>query len=221
MHPTTDNVKTAANSYDATSVLALAGILLCLACISLVAACSESRKDGPEKPGPSKQVPEVAATQRAKVVFDTASVDDAPSPAELRAQPAFRQLSIPKREHSYSGFESIVIYTQDELNSFLEAIQQPAHREIAVRAANIDFGKEALALLRYTEASGSTIVSLGRPSLTGTRLSVPIKTQHPDDGGTDDMAYYCFALAVDTSLAESVVLQWGEHELVTLSLTGP
>lgn len=124
-----------------------------------------------------------------------------------------QNLPIPKEEHGYSNFESMVIATRDESNTFLATVSggqdmgwnRRADFEKQIAQANLDFSKETLVLLRHTEGSGSIQISFRPPTVTGKRVMCHIDRIEPDFG-TDDMAYYCFALAVDKAQIEEVEL---------------
>ena len=73
---------------------------------------------------------------------------------------SFRVIPIQKREHGYSNFESIVLMSKNDLDSFLTATSAQTgwnnrqEFEEALLNAKLDFSKEALVLLRHTEGSG-------------------------------------------------------------------
>jgi len=91
---------------------------------------------------------------------------------------SFRVVEIPKREHGYSNFDSVVISSQTMLDSFLKetSFQENMgwnNREDFEEALNndaVDFGQEALALLRHTEGSGSIEVTFETPVFSGEKL---------------------------------------------------
>ena len=131
-----------------------------------------------------------------------------------RAQ-SFRIISIPPREHGYNSFDSIVFRSKKDLDSFLTNTATQIgwnHRqafEDALLDAKVDFSKEALVLLRHTEGSGSVKVSFEKPVLKGRTLVCEIqgKPIPPGYGGTGDMAYYCFAVAVSKAHVSQVELR--------------
>ena len=128
---------------------------------------------------------------------------------------AFRSIPIPKRENGYSNFESMVITSKKDLDSFLKDTSTQIgwnNRQDfkdALLNAKLDFNKEALVLLRHTEGSGSTPVTFETPTLRDRTLlsKVEGKPFPPGYGGTTDMAYYCFAVAVSKSQVSQVELQ--------------
>ncbi len=105
--------------------------------------------------------------------------------------------------------------SQKDLDSFLTdksrqmGWNQRQAFEDALRNAKLDFSKEALVLLRHTEGSGSVKVAFETPVLKGRKLLCEIKGKPipPGYGGTADMAYYCFALAVSKAHVSEVELQ--------------
>jgi hypothetical protein len=132
-----------------------------------------------------------------------------------RSAPSFRIIPIQKRETGYSNFASIAFMSKDDLDSFLKntstQIGWNARQEFedALRNAKVDFTQEALVLLRHTEGSGSVQVTFATPILQNRRLLCEIRGRPipPGYGGTADMAYYCFAVAVSKSAVSQVELQ--------------
>jgi len=117
---------------------------------------------------------------------------------------------VPIRERGgYGNFESIVLMSQDDLDSFLKDTSARPEFVDALRNANLDFTKEALVLLRHTESSGSVQVVFETPILQDRKLLCEIrgKPLPPGYAGTADMAYYCFAVAVSKSAVDQVELQ--------------
>ena len=121
---------------------------------------------------------------------------------------SFRVIQIPKRG-GYSNFESIVLMSEHDMDSFLRKTATHVGQEFedALLNAKLDFSKEALVLLRHTEGSGSVQVTFETPILQGTNLLCEIRGKPLQGGGTDDMAYYCFAVAVSKSAVSQVELQ--------------
>ena len=128
---------------------------------------------------------------------------------------SFRVIPIPTRENGYGNFESIVFMSKKDLDSFLTNTSTQIgwnNRQgflDALLNAKVDFSKEALVLLRHTEGSGSTKVTLEAPVLQGRTLVSEIegKPFPPGYGGTDDIAYYCFAIAVSKAHVSQVELR--------------
>ena len=128
---------------------------------------------------------------------------------------AFRIIPIQKRENGYSNFASIAFMTQNDLDSFLTDTSAQIgwnnrqEFENALRNAKLDFTQEALVLLRHTEGSGTVQVTFETPILLDGKLLCEIrgKSIPPGYGGTADMAYYCFAVAVSKSQVSQVELQ--------------
>ncbi len=130
------------------------------------------------------------------------------------AQP-FRIIPIPTREHGYNNFESKVFMSQKDLDVFLtdKSTQMGWNNrqgfEDALLNAKVDFSKEALVLLRHTEGSGSVKVTFETPVLQDRTLLCEIRGEPipPGHGGTADMAYYCFAVAVSKAQVSQVELR--------------
>jgi hypothetical protein len=132
-----------------------------------------------------------------------------------RSTQSLRIIPIPIREHGYSNFHSIVFTSQDDLDSFLtDTSTQIGWNsrqafEDALLSAKLDFSKEALVLLRHTEGSGSVQVTFETPVLKDSTLFCEIRGKPfpPGYGGTADMAYYGFAVAVSKSRVRQVEFQ--------------
>ena len=130
------------------------------------------------------------------------------------AQP-FRIIPIPTREHGYNNFASKVFMSKKDLDSFLaDKSEQSGWNnrqgfEDALLNAKVDFSKEALVLLRHTEGSGSVKVTFETPVLQDRTLLCEIRGHPfpPGYGGTADMAYYCFAVAVSKAQVSQVELR--------------
>ena len=128
---------------------------------------------------------------------------------------SFRTIPIPIREHGYNTFESIVLTSPKDLDSFLkDTITKGGWNdrqgfEDALLNAKLDFSKEALVLLRHSEGSGSIKVTFETPVLKDRTLVCEIQGRRvpPGYGVTLDMAYYCFALAVSKAHVTQVELQ--------------
>lgn len=128
---------------------------------------------------------------------------------------SFRIIPIPNRETGYGNFASIVFMSKKNLDSFLTDTSTQMgwnnRREFedVLLNAKLDFSKEALVLLRHTEGSGSIQVTFETPILQDGKLLCEIRAKPipPGYGGTADMAYYCFAVAVSKSQVSQVELQ--------------
>jgi hypothetical protein len=124
---------------------------------------------------------------------------------------SFRIIPIPNR--GGYNFESIVLMSKNDLDSFLtDKSMQPGwgnsrEFEDALLNAKLDFSKEALVLLRHSEGSGSIQVTFETPILQGRRLLCEIRGKPLQGLGTADMAYYCFAVAVSKAQVSEVELQ--------------
>ncbi|HEY2973815.1 MAG TPA: hypothetical protein VGJ48_14970 [Pyrinomonadaceae bacterium] len=138
-----------------------------------------------------------------------------PGQSTNKSTQSFRIIPIQKKETGYSNFASIAFMSKNDLESFLKDTSTQIgwnnrqEFEDALRNAKLDFTKEALVLLRHTEGSGSVQVTLETPILQDRRLLCEIQGRPipPGYGGTADMAYYCFAVAVSKSAVSQVELQ--------------
>lgn len=116
----------------------------------------------------------------------------------------FRFVPIPRQEHGYSNFDSLVIRSAQELDEFFsrtsvaEGIRWNTRDkfEKAIRESRLNFARESLVLLRHTEESGSVKVSFGVQQVKSSVIYCSIHREEPTGRGTADMAHYCFGLAV-------------------------
>ncbi|MDP2991557.1 MAG: hypothetical protein Q8O57_13435, partial [Kiritimatiellota bacterium] len=140
---------------------------------------------------------------------------------------SFKIVPIPKEEHGYSNFESTVITSQSELDTFLQkgskrqdmGWNNRADFEKALAQAKLDFDRESLVFLRHTEGSGSVQVNFRQPRVKERKLICQIDRKDPEGAGTGDMAYYCFALAVVKADVEAVEMQASGRKPIILSIT--
>lgn len=120
-----------------------------------------------------------------------------------------RQLEIPRREHGYSNFDTCLLESEPDFDAFLATLNDQAgwnRRDdvvAALTAAEIDFTKASLLLVRQTEGSGSVRVWLEPAVVRDEELVLSVGREFPYSG-TSDMAYYCFALVVPNGIAERV-----------------
>ncbi len=153
------------------------------------------------------------------VVFVSASNIRAEEAASLRIIP------IPKEEHGYSNFESTVITSQSDMDTFLQkgskgqdmGWNNRADFEKALAQAKLDFDRESLVLLRHTEGSGSVQINFRQPRFKEKNIICQIDRKEPEMG-TTDMAYYCFALAVAKTDVTEVEMQISGRKPIILSL---
>lgn len=138
---------------------------------------------------------------------------------------SFRMIPIPEREHGYSNFDSTFLVSQDALDEFLKSGSKAGGMgwnsrkdfEEAITKSRVDFGREVLVLLRHTEGSGSVQIRFRTPIVKQKRLICHIDRKEPQVG-TADMAYYCFALAVDKAAVAEVELEVPGRKQLLLSL---
>ncbi|MCX7914674.1 MAG: hypothetical protein N3A53_00005 [Verrucomicrobiae bacterium] len=125
-----------------------------------------------------------------------------------------RIIAIPRRDNGYGNLDATTITSQEQLGAFLTRAAK--ERELAwqnfeafqqsLRQAAIDFAREALVILPHTEPSGSISVDLRLVRVEDNRLICQID-RHVPAIGTDDMAYYCFAIAVVRSRISEIEVQ--------------
>lgn len=122
------------------------------------------------------------------------------APVELNST-TIANIPIPVREHGYSNFETQVIRTQNEMDGFMESVNQQANWNQkanfleSLSLKPIDFGLYNLLIYRITEASGSTILSVDAPKGDENNITIMIGRDEPSIG-TTDMAYYALAYKV-------------------------
>lgn len=125
---------------------------------------------------------------------------------------SFRIIPVPQREHGYRGITPAVIRSKDEFDAFIKTTREQngwKNRDgfiTALTNAAIDFDKEALVLIRHTEGSGSTQVSIDSTELQGRKLVCQLHRKTAQIG-TTDMAFHCFAMAVLVADVDEVELQ--------------
>lgn len=136
-----------------------------------------------------------------------------------------KTIAIPAREHGYRQFDSQIIYTQAQLNDFINRISvvaNPAWNNrdqfiSAITEAAIDFSRDNLVLIRHTEGSGSVRLDVNEPIIQGGRVLFEIKRQAPAIR-TADMAYYSFALVVAKAAASAVDIKIDNRPLQSLPI---
>ncbi len=112
-----------------------------------------------------------------------------------------RRVAIPAEEHGYNQFFSMVIGSQEQLDTFLRGVEgregwnNRAGFTKGIADAKLDFSKESLILIRHTEGSGSIWVRFYLSSEADGSLTARIYRGIPPTL-TGDMKYYCFAIAV-------------------------
>ena len=121
----------------------------------------------------------------------------------------FRVIDVPKEEHGYQFFESQVIGSQEQFDTFIKQVEAQEYwnnRDGFLKAlgeAKVDFASESLVLIRHTEGSGSTQVSSPECQLQGEKLACKIQRISPEVG-TADVAFYCFGLVVQKDKVKQV-----------------
>jgi hypothetical protein len=117
-----------------------------------------------------------------------------------------KSIAIPAREHGYSGFDTQVIHSEDELNSFLRVVDESEHwnnKEAFVEkvsSEDVNFTASNMVLYRITEGSGSITVTPQKPAYTVAGDIVVKVSRDIPEKVTADMAEYCYAYVVDKSV---------------------
>jgi hypothetical protein len=129
-----------------------------------------------------------------------------------QSEPAFRVINIDASDNGYQYFDSMAITSSQDFKTFLEEVSQHqsywSNKESFVNTllnANVDFNREALILLRYTDPYGAGRVPLESPILKEKTLVCEIRREIVG-AGLGIVAYHGFALAVSKSLVDKV--QW-------------
>jgi hypothetical protein len=123
----------------------------------------------------------------------------------------FKLVDIPRREHGYSNFESLVISSSDSMKAFLEQVPEQKGWNAAadflqvLQGISMDFKTHSLVLLRHTEGSGGVSIDFNILALVDRRLQCRIARKIPEMG-TADMAYYCFGLIVRKDAVSKIVV---------------
>ncbi|MGF1582363.1 MAG: sulfatase [Gemmataceae bacterium] len=141
-----------------------------------------------------------------------------PRPKRKKRSPAqFRMIKIPAREHGYSNFQSQVIDSQKEFTQFVKNVKNQKHWNRkpdflkALQGTKINFKNQSVVLVRHTESSGSIQVRFTKPKLTDGKLQCVIARKVPEVG-TDDLAFYCFAIVVDKRRVREVFVWSGKRD---------
>jgi hypothetical protein len=125
--------------------------------------------------------------------------------------PAVRTIAIPRKDHGYQHLAATVLASRAEWEALFKP-EAAVHADDwndraafldALKQAGVDFDREVLVLLPHNEPSGSNRVAFAAPRIEGSRVVCRID-RHVPEIGTGDMAYYCFAIAVDRSRVTEV-----------------
>lgn len=112
-----------------------------------------------------------------------------------------RVLVVPKDEHGYGGFGSLVINSLAQFDSFKETLERQAGWNDldkflqVLDQARVDFERESLVLIRQGDGSSSLNVGLESPRLRGDTLTCIVRIT--GNHSNRDVKYRCFALAVE------------------------
>ncbi|MBL4635796.1 MAG: energy transducer TonB [Kofleriaceae bacterium] len=126
-----------------------------------------------------------------------------------------------------------MIRTRKELDAFIEAevaSRSPFSKAIprfltALGEAQIDFSKEVLVLLRYTEPYISTKVRQGPTTLSLASQGKPLRNlrfrlqRNQPMAVADAVAEYCYPVIVDTTLVDTVSLEVDGQESYSVNLS--
>ena len=135
---------------------------------------------------------------------------------------SYRKIPIPKKDYGYQFLKTRVIQTQQERKALLKMVKgkswnnSKAFQE-GIEKGKVDFEKEVLLLIPHVENSGSNVVTFEKPSRDGKTLQCRI-SRKPTEFGTEDMAYYCFALVVRKSLIETIEIRVGKQKTRKIKL---
>ncbi len=129
--------------------------------------------------------------------------------AEMPSESYIVQIPIPKREHGYKNFETLIISTVEEYTIFCRNVEKQKYwnnKESFIDAldnASVDFDSQSVVLIRHTEKSASIEVELGDYYVDTNKLIVNIGRKKPKFL-ISSMAYYCFALKLKKGVVEEI-----------------
>lgn len=112
-----------------------------------------------------------------------------------------RVLAIPRDEHGYGSFGSLVIDSRTQFDSFKQTVAEQAGWNDRAKflqvldQARIDFDRESLVLIRRGDGSSSQSVSLASSRVRGDTLTCIIRVS--GSSRNRDVVYRCFAVTVD------------------------
>ncbi len=144
----------------------------------------------------------------------------------------YRTVSIPRRENIYSAFDTTVLQTEKEWNTFVKkrtgdeskknTSPEPDPRLArfinALKQAEVDFEQEALILLRHTESRGNVKVQF-TPRVKGDgQLTIRVEREVQGEFGTEVMQYFCYAIAVNTERISTVRVEQKQEKTRTLKI---
>jgi hypothetical protein len=115
------------------------------------------------------------------------------------------KIPIPVREHGYNNFDTQVLTTQRELDTFISNVKKEKSWEkkenfiSSLTLHPIEFKKYNILLYRMTESSGSTVLAVDVPKGTNEHIYIEIGRDKPHTE-TTDMAYYALAYKVAKSV---------------------
>lgn len=136
----------------------------------------------------------------------------------------FRAVDVPQDESGYHYFESRVINTQEQFETFVKQIKAQeywSHRDDflgAIGKANVDFIHESLVLVKHTEGSVSTTVN-HMLQLQGDKLICKIETVKPQGAMLGAVADYCFAIVVEKDKVKEVEVRIDDKPGEVLEVT--
>jgi len=142
--------------------------------------------------------------------FSTSSIliPEKKEPIEL-SESTILQIPIPVREHGYSNFDTQVLSSQDQFESFIAKVNkqkswnQKKNFIDSLTLQPIDFKTHNLLLYRMTEKSGSTVLSVDAPKGDKKQITITIGRDKPDVG-TADIAYYALAYSLAKNVQEII-----------------
>ena len=135
-------------------------------------------------------------------------------PAASREDDVFRLIPIAARDHAYGELQPMRIRSKSDLEKLPAPVQQ------ALSGAKVDLTKEALVLLPHEEGSGSIELTFHSPKLKNGTLVCRISRVVPEVQ-TADMAYYCYAVAVQPEAVRKVELYVDGGKTIQLSVSPP
>jgi hypothetical protein len=145
------------------------------------------------------------------LLFSAFSLASAP----LESLGLYRWIEKGKRCGYIGNFpREVMVESRAELDSIRKAIDERTPSMLKGNAfqfrsifdsTRINYEEESIALLSIALPSGSIKVTTGEPIFDGDTLRIPVELEYPEIG-TDDMAYYVYALVVKKSVVKEVRL---------------
>ena len=127
--------------------------------------------------------------------------------AEVLDKSTILKITIPVREQGYSNFNTQVLTSKLELETFISSVKKQRSwnkKENFINSLSIlpiDFKKYNILFYRITESSSSTVLAVDVPKGTNKHVLIEIGKDKPSTG-TTEMAYYTLAYKIAKSVQD-------------------